>query len=154
MNKTEKNGILGELAVKAYIARCGWEWLEGGSRDSKYDLMVVMDDNKTESVQVKTFTSGSTFPKIVDRSGERVSHNGKTRNSTDYAEHGIDWMVGVHLIDDDPDNPKSKCYFYRLETYKQISGKTIHIKNNPPDEFPRKKDEKKVDESSNLTKFI
>ncbi len=97
-SKSEMTGALGEHIAQGYVMNNGWRTITG-NRDAKYDFVVQMDGNKLETVQVKTFT-GNQFAKIVDRSGERLSHNGKTRNSTEYAEHGIDWLVGVTVKDD------------------------------------------------------
>ena len=52
-----------------------------------------------------------------------------SRNSLDYAEHGIDWLVGYNKAD-------GSCYFYKLENYSKIPTKSFSVKKNPPDDFP------------------
>lgn len=101
--------------------------LEPISRDAVYDL--VADINGSfQTIQVKTM-KGNSITKVVDRSSEVVSQNGKPRNSLDYAEHGVDWLVGYNKAD-------GSCYFYKLENYSKIPTKSFSVKKNPPDDFP------------------
>lgn len=73
--------------------------------------------------------NGNSITKIVDRSGEVVSENGKARNSMDYAKHGIDWLVGYRKKD-------NQCFFYKLESYSKIDSKSFSVNKHPPDDFP------------------
>jgi hypothetical protein len=115
------------MAVSMEIVRRGWHVLEPISRDAVYDLVVDINGS-FQTIQVKTM-NGNSITKVVDRSGEVVSQNGKTRNSLDYAEHGIDWLVGYNKAD-------NSCYFYKLENYSKIPTKSFSVKKNPPDDFP------------------
>ena len=123
---SNQSGDISENTVKLELIRKGWIVLEPSSRDCVYDLVVDMGTD-FQTIQVKTMC-GNSITKIVDRSGERVSRDGKTRNSLDYAEHGVDWLVGV--------NGEGICYFYELKTYSQIPSKSFSVKKYPPDTFP------------------
>ena len=121
-------GDLSEQIFYTEMIRKGWMVLTPSSRDAIYDFVVDMAEDGFVKVQVKTLR-GNTISKFVDRSSSTVSTNGKVRNSTDYAAHGIDWLVAV-------DVEKSKCYYYSLGIYSNISGKTINVKKHPFQEFP------------------
>jgi len=123
---SNQSGDISEQTVKLELIRRGWVVCEPISRDCVYDLVVDMGGS-FQTVQVKTMC-GNSITKIVDRSGERVSHSGKTRNSLDYAEHGVDWLVGV--------NREGVCHFYKLKTYSQIPSKSFSVNKYPPDDFP------------------
>jgi hypothetical protein len=125
---SNQSGDLSEQAVKLELIRRGWIVLEPSSRDAVYDL-VVDRGRSFETIQVKTM-SGNSITKIVDRSGEVVSKNGKMRESIDYAKHGIDWLVGYN-------REKNECYFYKLGTYSLIETKSFSVNKHPPDEFPK-----------------
>ena len=125
---SNQTGDLSEQIFYAEMIRKGWMVLTPSSRDAIYDFVVDMAEDGFVKVQVKTL-QGNIINKIVDRSSASVSNNGKPRNSTDYAEHGIDWLVAV-------DVDKSKCYYYRLSCYSKISGKTINVTKHPSQDFP------------------
>jgi hypothetical protein len=91
-----------------------------------YDLLVDLG-SEIVKVQVKTM-SGNSIARVVDRSNEVVCRNGKTRNSLDYAKHGIDWLVGV--------DKHGQCYYYKLETYSKIPSKSFSVNKWKPDQFP------------------
>ena len=76
---SNQSGDISERAVSLELVRRGWHVLEPISRDAIYDLVVDVDGN-FQTVQVKTM-SGNSIAKVVDRSGEVVSSNGKPRNS-------------------------------------------------------------------------
>ena len=124
---SNQSGDISERAVSLELVRRGWHVLEPISRDAVYDLVVDVDGS-FETIQVKTM-SGNSITKFVDRSGEVVSHNGKPRNSIDYAEHGIDWLVGYRKED-------NSCFFYKLENYSKIPTKSFSVNKHPPDDFP------------------
>ena len=105
-DSSNQSGDISERVVSIEIIKRGWHVLEPISRDAVYDLVVDMDGS-FQTIQVKTM-SGNSIAKIVDRSGEVVAKNGKTRNSIDYAEHGIDWIVGYN-------KHTHECYFYKHE---------------------------------------
>ena len=124
---SNQSGDLSEQAVKLELIRRGWIVLEPSSRDAVYDL-VVDRGGSFETIQVKTM-NGNSIAKIVDRSGEVVSKNGKERESIDYAKHGIDWLVGYS-------KENNECYFYKLGTYSLIETKSFSVNKYSPDEFP------------------
>tara|TARA_B100001248_G_scaffold230282_2_gene190109 strand:+ start:155 stop:604 length:450 start_codon:yes stop_codon:yes gene_type:complete len=122
------SGDLSEALVFADLIRRGWIVLSPSSRDSVYDFVVDLGDNNFQTVQVKTMC-GNSIAKVIDRSGERVSANGKTRNSLDYAEHGVHWLAGVRKSD-------GAVFYYALETYREIPTKSFSVNKWEPDEFP------------------
>ena len=124
---SNQSGDLSEQAVKLELIRRGWIVLEPSSRDAVYDL-VVDKGGSFETIQVKTM-NGNSIAKVVDRSGEVVSKNGKVRESIDYAKHGIDWLVGYS-------KENNKFYFYNLDTYSRIKTKSFSVNIHSPDEFP------------------
>jgi len=124
---SNQSGDISERAVSLELVRRGWHVLEPISRDAVYDLVVDVEGS-FQTIQVKTM-NGNSITKIVDRSGEVVSHNGKTRNSIDYADHGIDWLVGYRKED-------GSCFFYKLENYSKIATKSFSVNKHPPDDFP------------------
>ena len=128
-DSSNQSGDISEQTVKLELIRRGWVVCEPSSRDCVYDLVVDMDGD-FQTIQVKTMTSNS-ITKRVDRSGEVVSKDGKTRNSLDYAEHGVHWLVGV--------NREAECFFYHLDTYKEIPTSSFSTKKYKPDTFPTKK---------------
>ena len=75
---SNQSGDLSEQAVKLELIRRGWIVLEPSSRDAVYDL-VVDKGGSFETIQVKTM-NGNSIAKVVDRSGEVVSKNGKEEN--------------------------------------------------------------------------
>lgn len=123
---SNQSGDLSEQIVKMELIRRGWVVCEPSSRDCVYDLVVDMG-GEFQTMQVKTMSSNS-LSKMIDRSGEKVSEHGKTRNSMDYATHGVNWLVGV--------NKSGECFFYHLETYGPIPTKSFSVKKYPPDNFP------------------
>ena len=127
---SNQSGDISERAVSLELVRRGWHVLEPISRDAIYDLVVDVNGD-FQTVQVKTMT-GNSIAKIIDRSGEVVSKTGKTRNSIDYAEHGIQWLVGYRKKD-------NKCFFYKLENYSKIESKSFSVNVHPPDDFPIRK---------------
>ena len=76
---SNQSGDLSEQIVKMELIRRGWVVLDPSSRDCVYDLVVDMGD-EFQTMQVKTMSSNS-LSKMIDRSGEKVSEHGKTRNS-------------------------------------------------------------------------
>tara|TARA_E500000305_G_C3970417_1_gene211636 strand:- start:323 stop:805 length:483 start_codon:yes stop_codon:yes gene_type:complete len=126
-DSSNQSGDISERFVSLEIIRRGWHVLEPISRDAVYDLVADIDGT-FQTIQVKTMC-GNSIAKIVDRSGEVVAKNGKTRNSIDYAEHGIDWLVGY-------DKHNQQCYFYKLENYSKIPSKSFSVNKYKPDKFP------------------
>ena len=72
--------------------------------------------------------SAASIPKVIDRSGSRVSNGGKARNSHCYATMGIPWLAGV--------DKEGNIYYYKLETYKLIEAKNFSVNKYPSDDFP------------------
>ena len=126
-DSSNQSGDVSEITVYLDLISRGWIVSLPSSRDAVYDMVVDMGDGGFQTIQVKTM-SGNSITKIVDRSGERVSHNGKVRNSLDYAEHGIDWLAGV--------SKDGNVYYYKLDTYSTIPSKSFSVNKYPPDEFP------------------
>ena len=122
------SGDLSEITVMQDLVRKGWIVLTPSSRDSVYDFVVDLGNKNFQTIQVKTMC-GNSIARIVDRSGERVSYNGKTRNSLDYAEHGVDWLVGVRKTD-------GKVFYYKHEKYSKIPTKSFSVNVWEPDQFP------------------
>jgi hypothetical protein len=127
---SDQSGNRSQMLAMLEITQRGWIVLQPVSRDSIYDLVVDHGNGTFATVQVKTM-SGNSISKVVDRSGEVVSRTGKVRNSTDYAAHGIDWLVGV--------NKEGECFFYSLANYKDIPTKSFSVNKWPADEFPTNK---------------
>jgi len=125
-DSSNQSGDRSEITVYLDLIKKGWIVNTPSSRDSVYD-MVVDVGGRFETVQVKTMSNNS-IARVIDRSGERVSVNGKTRNSLDYAEHGIDWLAGVSKDGD--------IYYYKLDTYKNIPSKSFSVKKWKQDGFP------------------
>lgn len=127
---SNQSGDLSQLIAKLEIVDRGWIVLEPSSRDSVYDLVVDRGNRVFETVQVKTMC-GNSISRVIDRSGEVVSKTGKVRNSIDYAAHGVDWLVGV--------NKTGACFFYHLDTYKNIPSKSFSVNKYAHDDFPTNK---------------
>ena len=119
--QSEQTCEVSETAVMLDILRKGWicqKW----SRDSPIDLLVDMGENNFSSVQVKSFT-GHTIPTIT-----RNEPDGK-RNTSLYKDFAIDWIVGYQTITE-------KIYYYHIDKYGPLDGKSINIRKMPPDNFP------------------
>jgi len=125
-DSSNQSGDRSEITVYLDLIKKGWIVNTPSSRDAVYD-MVVDRGGRFETVQVKTM-SGNSIARIIDRSGERVSHNGKVRNSLDYAKHGIDWLVGV--------SQEGLVYYYQLDTYRDIPSKSFSVNKWRQDGFP------------------
>jgi len=126
-DSSNRSGDLSEMTVYLDIINKGWIVNTPSSRDAVYDLVVDLGPDGFQTVQVKTMGSNS-ITKVVDRSGERVSRNGKVRNSLDYAAHGVDWLAGVHK--------DGSIYYYKLSTYSKIESKSFSVNKWPADKFP------------------
>ncbi len=126
-DKSNQSGDVSETTIKLDLIRKGYVVLEPSSRDCVYDLVVDMGGT-FETVQCKTMQNNS-ITKIVDRSNEVVCAGGKTRNSLDYAEHGVHWLAGCH-------KETAEVYYYKLKTYAAIPGKSFSVLKNPQDGFP------------------
>ena len=126
-DKSNQSGDISEVAIKLDLIKKGYVVLEPSSRDCVYDLVIDMDGS-FQTMQCKTMSNNS-ITKIVDRSNEVVSVNGKTRNSLDYAAHGVNWLAGY--------NKKSgKIFYYKLQTYSAITTKSFSVLRHPHDGFP------------------
>tara|TARA_R110000824_G_scaffold355729_4_gene542939 strand:+ start:1991 stop:2431 length:441 start_codon:yes stop_codon:yes gene_type:complete len=126
-DSSNQSGDLSEASVMLDLIRKGWVVLMPSSRDSVYDYVVDRGNGKFETVQVKTM-GGNSISKVVDRSGEIVSANGKTRNSIDYAKHGIDWLAGVKKT--------GEIFYYKHSTYSIIKTKSFSVNLHKQDGFP------------------
>jgi hypothetical protein len=126
--KSNQSGDISQLAVQLDLAKRGWITNIPQSRDSVYDLWVDLGDPTPARVQVKTM-SGNSISRIIDRSGEVVSKNGKTRNSLDYAKEGIEWLAGY-------DSKTGEIHYYHIDNYSKIGPKSFSVKKWPSDDFP------------------
>ena len=126
-DRSNQSGDISEMTVYLDMIKRGWIVSLPSSRDAVYDMVVDMGEAGFQTIQVKTMCSNS-ITKVIDRSGERVSANGKVRNSLDYAAHGIDWLAGV--------TKDGRIYYYKLETYKDIDAKSFSVNKYPADDFP------------------
>lgn len=127
-DQSNQSGDISEEAIKLDLIKKGYVVLVPTSRDSVYDLVVDLGNKRFATMQCKTM-SGNSIARIVDRSNEVVSRGGKTRNSLDYAEHGIDWLAGYRKED-------GKIFYYMLETYSRIPKKSFSVNKYPQDGFP------------------
>lgn len=125
-DSSNQSGDRSEITVYLDLIKKGWIVNVPSSRDAVYD-MVVDRGSYFETVQVKTM-SGNSIARVIDRSGERVSHNGKVRNSLDYAEHGVHWLAGV--------SKEGTVHYYKLETYGKIPAKSFSVNKWKSDGFP------------------
>jgi hypothetical protein len=125
-DRSNQSGDRSEIIVKLDLIKKGWIVNTPSSRDAVYDL-VVDRGGYFETVQVKTMRRNS-ITKIIDRSAERVSHNGKIRNSLNYAMHNINWLAGVAKT--------GEIYYYKLGTYKEIPRKSFSVRKWKQDGFP------------------
>ena len=117
-DSSNQSGDRSEITVYLDLIKKGWIVNVPSSRDAVYDMVVDMGD-RFETVQVKTMSGNSIT---------RVSHNGKVRNSLDYAKHGIHWLAGV--------SKDGNVYYYKLDTYSAIPGKSFSVRKWEQDGFP------------------
>ena len=138
---TNQNADIAEQMFKTYVLQKGWIVLEPSSRDSDYDFVIDMN-GRFERAQVKKMTD-HVLPRIVERSNPRTTENGKVRNSVDYAERGIEWLVGVDI-------DSGEVYPYQISDYKdkpkQFKVTAYNGKKHPISAFPVNKDVRKNNE--------
>jgi len=123
---TNRNADLAEAIVKADLLQRGWIVLVPSSRDSPYDFVVDIG-GRFERVQVKKMTN-ATIHRIVERGNQKVTKNGKIRNSIDYARRGIEWIVGVDI-------DSQKTHYYHIDTYSK-KPKSFSTNKHTQDGFP------------------
>jgi len=124
---TNRNADYTELLVEASIISKGWIVNKPSSRDSFYDYVVDLGDHNFVTVQVKKVSRENRICRVVRRAN-RVSKNGKLRNPIDYADKGVDWLVGVDI-------DTKEIYYYALETYSNLP-EQFSVRKYPPDKFP------------------
>ena len=129
-DKSNQSGDISETAIKLDLIKKGYILLEPSSRDCVYDFAIDMGNGVFETIQCKKMQKNS-ITKIVDRSNEVVSKGGKTRNSLDYAKHGVHWLAGYR----DADGEK---FYYKLKTYAAIPKKSCSVLTHPQDGFPER----------------
>ena len=138
---TNQNADIAEQMFKTYVLQKGWIVLEPSSRDSDYDFVIDMN-GRFERAQVKKMTD-HVLPRIVEWSNQRTTENGKVRNSVDYAERGIEWLVGVDI-------DSGEVYPYQISDYKdkpkQCKVTAYNGKKHPSSAFPVIKDVRKNNE--------
>ena len=98
------------------------------SRDTPYDFIVDLH-GKFAKVQVKKLSKASTLVRRLERGNQKVTENGKVRNTIDYAERGIEWLVGVDVA-------TNQIFYYCIENYSQIPHNSFSVKKWSPDSFP------------------
>tara|TARA_A100000172_G_scaffold34250_1_gene20646 strand:- start:196 stop:618 length:423 start_codon:yes stop_codon:yes gene_type:complete len=123
---TNMNADLAEAMVSTDLMRRGWIVLTPSSRDSAYDLVVEMHGTFYR-VQVKKM-SNHKLHRIVERGNQRVTKNGKVRNSIDYAACGVEWLAGVDI-------ETKQIFYYPLDLYKS-KPKSFSVKKHQPTYFP------------------
>ncbi len=129
---SEQSGLRSESIAKTFLIEKGYIPLPA-PRDCVFDFALCKGlDPETgkwcfETVQVKTL-QGNKLTKIVDRSGDVVSRNGKERNSLDYSEYGVDWLLGV--------GRDGQVHAYSLKVYRGIPTKSFSVRKYPSVEFP------------------
>jgi len=128
VTNTNKNADYAESLVYADMIKKGWIILNPSSRDSPYDFVVDLG-NRFAKIQVKKVSSKNRIHKILERGNQRVTKNGKIRNAIDYAERGIDWLVGVNI-------DTGKIDYYSIENYSKIDAKSFSVKAHKSDKFP------------------
>ena len=129
---TNQNADIAEQIFKTYVLQKGWIVLDPSSRDSDYDFVIDMN-GRFERAQVKKMTD-HVLPRIVERSNQRTTENGKVRNSVDYAERGIEWLVGVDI-------DSGEVYPYHISNYSKDKPKQFKVtayngKKHPISAFP------------------
>ena len=135
---TNQNGDLAEKIVEMEIIKKGWIPSTPCSRDADYDFVVDVDGD-FQRVQVKKMTNHK-LPRMVERKNQRTTKEGKIRNTVDYAERGIEWLVGVDI-------DSGETFWYKLENYKNKPKKfKTTSEKHPPDFFPENKSVKKNNE--------
>ena len=121
--QSEQTCEVSETAVKLDIELRGWI-CEKWSRDSYVDLVVDMGMCNFAAIQVKSFT-GYTIPTIT-----RHEPNGE-RNTSLYKDYNVHWIAGYH-------KDTRQIYYYSIEKYGLLDGKSIDIRKMPPDIFPER----------------
>ena len=124
---TNRNADYAEAIVKADLLQKGWIVLTPSSRDSPYDFVVDLG-GRFERVQVKKLNRQGTIHRIVARGNQKVTENGKVRNSIDYAKRGIEWIVGVDI-------DSKKTHYYSIDTY-ATKPKSFSTNKHIQDGFP------------------
>jgi len=129
---SNQSGDLAESIVIADIIKRGYVPLLPTSRDHIYDILVERNYPKFgapifETIQVKCLRGAWVHTSTRPQGNfERVSVNGKPRNSTSYADYCIAWIAGV-------DTSSEKIYYYPLEVYRQHE--RINVKKIAPTDF-------------------
>jgi hypothetical protein len=127
---TNHNADICEDLVALDIRKKGWVTLQPSCRDTPYDLVVDIN-GAFHSVQVKKLSGkkNNGLVKRLERGNQKVTQNGKVRNTIDYAEEGIDYLVGVNV-------ETEEIFYYSYATYSQIPAKKFSVDRHPPDDFP------------------
>ena len=129
---SNQSGDLAESIVSADIIKRGYVPLLPTSHGHIYDILVERNHPKFgpptfETIQVKCVRGGCVHTSTRPQGNfERVSVNGKPRNSTFYADYCIAWIAGV-------DTSSEKIYYYPLEVYRQYE--RINVKKIEPTDF-------------------
>ena len=127
---TNKNADLAEYLVICDLIGKGWVVCTPSSRDTPYDFIVDIH-GKFVKIQVKKMggSEGNRLTRRLERGNQKVTENGKVRNTIDYAERGIEWLVGVNT-------ETRQVYYYSIENYSKIPAKVFSVNKWKPDEFP------------------
>lgn len=115
-----------EVLVELDLIRRGYVPLLPRSRDHIYDILVERAHDRFhhplfETIQVKTVGKEGKVATSTRGNGsrnERVSANGKVRNSTAYADYLIDWIAAVTY--------DGQVIYYPYEVYKEFDLINIH----------------------------
>ena len=124
------NADLAEYLVICDLISKGWVVCTPSSRDTPYDFIVDIH-GKFVKIQVKKMggSKGLSLTRRLERGNQKVTENGKIRNTIDYAERGIEWLVGVNT-------DTKEVFYYSIENYSKIPAKVFSVSKWRPDEFP------------------
>jgi len=125
---TARNTELTELLSMAFVVEKGWMCSQSGNRDSPYDLIADFGNGDFQRIQVKKLSSRGDIKRVINRSNQKVTLNGKIRNSSDYASEGIEWLFAVCVS-------TKKIYTYHINSYKNMPV-SITVDKQIQDEFP------------------
>ena len=114
-----------ETAVKLDIELRGWI-CEKWSRDSYVDLVVDMGMCNYEAIQVKSF-AGYHIP-TKNQPTQKPSGD---RTVSLYKDYNVHWIAGYH-------KDTRQIYYYHINRYGLLDGKSIDIRKMPPDIFPKR----------------
>jgi len=124
---TDRDGDIAEAIVHKEMCKKGWRTYYG-ARDAPYDFIVEVTPNYFETIQVKKLKNG-VLRQSVKRDNQKVTENGKKRNTITYADVGIHWLAGVDI-------ETEEVHYYKLNNYRNIEAAHFTVSKYPADQFP------------------